>query len=290
MADDGKGSAEDWNKCKFNPNYLHLGAHVMADYMCGEVYVPPEYDEQGNKRTFIWTGSDGKLYVKGTSERISSAPPKSDAWDAEIVDKVLPDGRIYRYVNAWTSKKLFDELYNAWYFSNWTNSWTAAFMENPSYDAWNIHYFYPTPQVFRFGGASPPAVFGGGRPFYQAKIWRVKDSETPELLDPKTCSPYPNSGGGGGGYSGGNAPPPPDKREKDCMCCDCNDIATMIARQLAESSSQIESLKDFIQKTAIEQVQLNQKQLQAISIDLDLQPVVNRINEVENNLWNGIRK
>jgi len=64
----------------------------------------------------------------------------------------------------------------------------------------------------------------------------------------------------------------------------------MIARQLAESSSQIESLKDFIQKTAIEQVQLNQKQLQAISIDLDLQPVVNRINEVENNLWNGIRK
>lgn len=113
------------------------------------------------------------------------------------------------------------------------------------------------------------------------------------VLAPECLPRLKNGGRGQHKYNGGNAPPPP-RRKKECDCmdcgCSCNDIATMMARHLAESNRQIESLKDFIQKTAIEQVNFNQKQLQAISIDLDLQPVVNRLNEVESNLWNGIKR
>ena len=116
--------------------------------------------------------------------------------------------------------------------------------------------------------------------------WAIGSQRNPECEE---CS----GGGNDRDFFGGGSPPLP-RRKKECDCmncgCSCNDIATMLARQLAESNRQIESLKDFVLKTATEQVEINQKQLQAISIDLDLQPVVNRLNEVESNLWNGIKR
>ena len=103
-------------------------------------------------------------------------------------------------------------------------------------------------------------------------------------------SPSPSPGGGGGqGYPGGNAPPPPDNREKDCMCgCDCNDIATMIQRQLAEQAALFEGVKDHIDRRVKEEITIHGKQLEAMN--LDLQPMMDRMNQMESNLWNGIKQ
>ncbi len=102
-----------------------------------------------------------------------------------------------------------------------------------------------------------------------------------------TCEP--SEGGNNRDFSGGNAPPPPDKREKDCMCgCDCNDIATMIQRQLAEQAALFEGVKDHIDRRVKEEITAHGKQLEAMS--LDLQPMMDRLNQIESNLWNGIKQ
>ena len=102
------------------------------------------------------------------------------------------------------------------------------------------------------------------------------------------CKPCGGGGGGGGrDYNGGNAPPPPGKREKDCMC-DCNDIATMIQRQLMEQAALVEGVKDHIDRRVKEEITAHGKQLEAMS--LDLQPMMDRLNQIESNLWNGIKQ
>ena len=82
---------------------------------------------------------------------------------------------------------------------------------------------------------------------------------------------------------GGNAAPPPPPRKNMCGC-DCNTIATIIEERLA---GQNKPIKDHIDQRTIEQLKAINKMLQGMSIDLDLQPVIDRINEVEANLWNG---
>lgn len=100
-----------------------------------------------------------------------------------------------------------------------------------------------------------------------------------------------DSGNRDNNYSGGGSPPPP-RRKKECDCmdcgCSCNDIATMFARQLAEQSRLFEGLKDHVDRRVKEEIAIHAKQLEAMTVDL--QPIMDRVNEVENNLWNGIRK
>lgn len=116
---------------------------------------------------------------------------------------------------------------------------------------------------------------------------RTYNSTTFALLD--THGNCTAQGSGGNNFSGGNAPPPPDKRENCMNCgCDCNDIATMIQRQLAEQAALFEGLKDHIDRRVKEEVTIHGKQLEAMN--LDLQPMMDRINQVESNLWNGIKQ
>lgn len=112
----------------------------------------------------------------------------------------------------------------------------------------------------------------------------------PNVGEVYLCRPSSGSGGRNNqNFSGGGSPPPPDNREKDCMCgCDCNDIATMIQRQLAEQSRLFESLKDHIDRRVKEEVIIHGKQLEGMTVDL--QPMMDRINQVESNLWNGIKE
>jgi hypothetical protein len=114
---------------------------------------------------------------------------------------------------------------------------------------------------------------------------RTYSSTTFALLD--TYGNCTAQGEGGNNFSGGNAPPP-NKREKDCMCCDCNDIATMIQRQLMEQAALVEGLKDHIDRRVREEITAHGKQLEAMS--LDLQPMMDRMNQMESNLWNGIKQ
>lgn len=83
-------------------------------------------------------------------------------------------------------------------------------------------------------------------------------------------------------YLGTAAPPPPPGKN---MCgCDCNTIATIIEERLAGQNKQV---KDHVDQRTIEQLKSINKMLQGMTIDLDLQPVIDRLNEVETNLWNG---
>lgn len=82
---------------------------------------------------------------------------------------------------------------------------------------------------------------------------------------------------------GGNAAPPPPPGKNMCGC-DCNTIATIIEERLANQNKPI---KDHIDQRTIEQLKTINKMLQGMKIDLDLQPVIDRLNEVEANLWNG---
>ncbi len=83
---------------------------------------------------------------------------------------------------------------------------------------------------------------------------------------------------------GGNASPPPPPGKQDMCGCDCNTIATIIEERLA---SQNKPIKDHIDQRTIEQLKAINKMLQGMAIDLDLQPVIDRLNELEANLWNG---
>lgn len=85
-------------------------------------------------------------------------------------------------------------------------------------------------------------------------------------------------------YRGTAAPPPPPPKKMNC--CDCNTIATIIEERLAQENKPI---KDHIDQRTIEQLRSINKMLQGMTIDLNLQPVIDRLNEVEANLWNGPR-
>jgi hypothetical protein len=84
-------------------------------------------------------------------------------------------------------------------------------------------------------------------------------------------------------YSGlASPPPPPPKRKK--MCCDCNTIATIVEDKIAGRDK---AIKDHIDQRTIEELKAINKMLQGMQIDLNLQPVIDRLNQVEANLWNG---
>lgn len=88
-------------------------------------------------------------------------------------------------------------------------------------------------------------------------------------------------------YLGTAAPPPPPPRKMDC--CDCNTIATIVEDKITNAlKPSVENLKDHIDQRSKELTVIHQKQLEAMEIDL--KPVINRLNEVERNLWNGILK
>ncbi|MEG4287004.1 hypothetical protein QUB68_28260 [Microcoleus sp. A006_D1] len=85
--------------------------------------------------------------------------------------------------------------------------------------------------------------------------------------------------------SGASSPPPKRKKE---MCCPCDVIATMIERSMAEKARQSEIIKDHIDQRFIEALKNINKQLGAIDIDLDLDPVIKEIRQVRTDLWNGL--
>ena len=86
-------------------------------------------------------------------------------------------------------------------------------------------------------------------------------------------------------YSGVSSPPPPPP--KNMNCCDYNTIATIIESQMMARDKLFENLKDHIDQRIKEEITIHGKQLEALEVDL--QPVIDRINESESNLWNGKR-
>ena len=90
-------------------------------------------------------------------------------------------------------------------------------------------------------------------------------------------------------YLGTAAPPPPPPKNKNMDCCDCNTIATILEDKIINAlKPQVENLKDHIDQRSKELTVIHQKQLEAM--ELDLKPIIKRLNEVEANLWNGILK
>ncbi len=111
-----------------------------------------------------------------------------------------------------------------------------------------------------------------------AGTYKVIYSDCPSTnTPPDPPNPTPNNL-----YLGTAAPPPPPP--KNMNCCDCNTIATIVEDQTAR---QIEAVRDHIDRRTREELQTINKMLQGMQIDLDLQPIINRLNEVEANLWNG---
>ncbi len=86
-------------------------------------------------------------------------------------------------------------------------------------------------------------------------------------------------------FLGNAAPPPPPPKKMNC--CDCNTIATIIESQMMARDKLFENLKDHIDQRIKEEIVIHGKQLEALEVDL--QPVIDRINESESNLWNGKR-
>jgi len=111
------------------------------------------------------------------------------------------------------------------------------------------------------------------------------------ILDSNCSSPelkLPNTGGAGfnppPNFVGIASPPPPKKMN----CCDCNTIATIIESQLVQRDKLFEDIKNHIDQRIKEEIAIHAKQLEALEIDL--QPIIDRINESENNLWNGPKR
>jgi hypothetical protein len=57
---------------------------------------------------------------------------------------------------------------------------------------------------------------------------------------------------------------------------------------MAEKQRLLDAIKEHIDSRAIEQLEHINKMLQDMSIDVDLQPVIDVIKQAEKNLWNGI--
>ncbi|WP_293335927.1 hypothetical protein [Microcoleus sp. CAWBG58] len=85
----------------------------------------------------------------------------------------------------------------------------------------------------------------------------------------------------------GNASPPPPPHRKMCGC-DCNTIASIIAEQMAEKQRLLDAIKQHIDSRAVEQLELVNKMLQDMEMNVDLQPVIDELKRVEQTLWNGI--
>ena len=88
-------------------------------------------------------------------------------------------------------------------------------------------------------------------------------------------------------YSGNAAPPPPPPL--DMNCCDCNTISTILAEQIIAEAKQHEATRELIDRRTIEALRQINKMLQGMQIDLNLQPIIDRLNELEANLWNGLK-
>lgn len=83
------------------------------------------------------------------------------------------------------------------------------------------------------------------------------------------------------------APPPPPP--KDMPCCDCNVIATIIAENAIAELKQHEATREHIDRRTIEGLREINKMLQGMNFSLNLQPIIDRLNELEANLWNGLK-
>lgn len=88
----------------------------------------------------------------------------------------------------------------------------------------------------------------------------------------------------------GVSSPPANKTKTnngmDPCCIDYNVVATIIEDKIANIDRDI---KDHIDRRTIEELKAVNKMLQGMQIDLNLQPVIDRLNQVEANLWNGPR-
>ncbi|MEG4251073.1 hypothetical protein [Microcoleus sp. Pol10D4] len=89
-------------------------------------------------------------------------------------------------------------------------------------------------------------------------------------------------------YLGIAAPPPPPPL--DMNCCDCNTISTILAEQIIAEAKQHEATRELIDRRTIEGLREINEMLQNMQIDLNLQPIIDRLNELEANLWNGLLK
>lgn len=95
-------------------------------------------------------------------------------------------------------------------------------------------------------------------------------------FSPQSASPSPSLGGNA------SPPPPPGKN----MCgCDCNTIATIVEDKIYGLD---EGIKSHIDQRTIEELKAVNKMLQGMQMNLDLKPVIDRLNQVEANLWNGV--
>lgn len=86
-------------------------------------------------------------------------------------------------------------------------------------------------------------------------------------------------------FYGAASPPPPPPPRKDMCGCDCNTIATIVESQVFGLDK---GIKDHVDQRTIEELKAINKMLQGMKINLDLQPVIDRLNQVEANLWNGV--
>ncbi|MEG4419392.1 hypothetical protein QUA70_12385 [Microcoleus sp. LAD1_D5] len=87
-------------------------------------------------------------------------------------------------------------------------------------------------------------------------------------------------------FYGTAAPPPPPPPNMNC--CSCNDIATILAENAIAEIKQHQATRDLIDRRTIEGLREINKMLQGMQINLDLQPIIDRLNQLEANLWNGL--
>ncbi len=77
-------------------------------------------------------------------------------------------------------------------------------------------------------------------------------------------------------------------------CCDCNTIATIVENnsiaQLRAQEKLVENLKDHIDKRALEIIIKDLQHLKALDFEQFLKVILQRINESESNIWNGINQ
>lgn len=95
-------------------------------------------------------------------------------------------------------------------------------------------------------------------------------------------------------YLGNASPPPPPPRRKKMSCCSCNDVATIVENQsilqLRAQEKLVENLKDHIDKRALEIIIKDVEHLKALDFEEFLKAIMQRINESEANLWNGVQQ